>query len=339
MQVRGDVSRLHGYGYGAWPWAYPPVPVREKISEVNVMIRGTLYCRRYPIGTLNLIIRTDVKNLFDSIDMCPFEDEAASDTETVELFVLGRAGASAVPIDIPQDAIPLIIEQRCRLAQSGGIVFGFWHGRARSMTKTGGGFAVISIPDLRGMNTRYLARTVVRPILDRLIMDTGRVILHAAAAVKNNAGIILVGNAGSGKSTIVHGLMDRGWAFLGDDRVVLVMEDSGREAIHAFPEYIRHASTKSGPKQCIIPAKTTVHARPSALIFLTPSTGAPELTRISPADASARLVQAVPRLWNQQGYECVLDIIVATCATAKCWTMACGSKPESTVDVVTALAK
>lgn len=57
--------------------------------------------------------------------------------------------------------------------------------------------------------------------------------LHANGIVKNGAGILLVGDAGSGKTTISLSLIVQGWNYLSDD-VVLLARDSCGSAARAF---------------------------------------------------------------------------------------------------------
>lgn len=66
--------------------------------------------------------------------------------------------------------------------------------------------------------TPALKAYLVQQVLAR---DDYRLAVHAAALARNGRVLLLPGNAGSGKSTLTAALMARGFAFLGDDTVLL----------------------------------------------------------------------------------------------------------------------
>jgi hypothetical protein len=61
----------------------------------------------------------------------------------------------------------------------------------------------------------------------------GRVRLHAAAAVRGGAAVVMPGGMGSGKSTLVAALMRRGWSYLTDEAAAI--SSQGRVAPYAKP--------------------------------------------------------------------------------------------------------
>jgi hypothetical protein len=66
--------------------------------------------------------------------------------------------------------------------------------------------------------TPALKAYLVQQVLAR---EDYRLAVHAAALARNGRVLLLPGNAGSGKSTLTAALMARGFAFLGDDTVLL----------------------------------------------------------------------------------------------------------------------
>lgn len=60
-------------------------------------------------------------------------------------------------------------------------------------------------------------------------------LLHAASLVRDGRGVILAGSAGAGKSTLVAGLLARGWEYLCDEFALI---DPGTLHLHPFPKPI-----------------------------------------------------------------------------------------------------
>jgi len=72
------------------------------------------------------------------------------------------------------------------------------------------------------------------------IDDTAGVRLHAAAAVRDEQAIVLPGVMNAGKSTLVAGLVQRGWAYLTDE--VVALDADGRVRPYARPLSLGTAS-------------------------------------------------------------------------------------------------
>ena len=63
--------------------------------------------------------------------------------------------------------------------------------------------------------------------LGLLMQQRGMLVLHAATLVGNEGGVLILGNSGDGKSTLVMQLIQSGYKMLGDDKCV-VMFDKGQ---------------------------------------------------------------------------------------------------------------
>jgi len=59
--------------------------------------------------------------------------------------------------------------------------------------------------------------------------------LHAAALVREERALLLVGRSGTGKSTLAAGLLSRGWGYYGDE---IALVDPSTLHVHAYPKAI-----------------------------------------------------------------------------------------------------
>lgn len=62
---------------------------------------------------------------------------------------------------------------------------------------------------------------VLEPVIEYKLLQQDCVVLHAAALAKNNYSIILAGRGGVKKTTYVMRLLQEGWNYLADDKVIL----------------------------------------------------------------------------------------------------------------------
>jgi hypothetical protein len=153
---------------------------------------------------------------------------------------------------------------------------------------------------------RALARTaaIVR------LRARGRYFVHAAGAV-DPAGraILLAGDSGEGKSTLVYALARAGWPILGDDGVVI--EGRGTETVayawrspvlvsrdlaFAFPELAETdlpARAHDPRRRIAMSVPTARRARVVALFFVARGSSM-QLTRMTPVAALAALVRQSP---------------------------------------------
>jgi len=169
--------------------------------------------------------------------------------ETAALF----AGLSDVQIDTA--AVPVRLEG----ATAEGVLWQAAPGRfllrvpevARFLVQAGRNVTIDREPgavasDIRG----FLHMTP----LAALLYQRGRLALHAAAAANSEGAILLAGDSGTGKSTLLVALLKRGWTMLADEVAAVDLDRHGEIRVApVFPEIRlwRNAREKSG--------KTTAH--------------------------------------------------------------------------------
>ena len=74
-------------------------------------------------------------------------------------------------------------------------------------------------------------RAAVMQVFVILLRSRHRFVLHASGVEKDGAGVIFVGNSGSGKTTVTLSLLTAGWRFLGDDMVALARSGDRIDAL------------------------------------------------------------------------------------------------------------
>lgn len=89
-----------------------------------------------------------------------------------------------------------------------------------------------------------LLRTLEARVLEIFIAANPQFVwLHAAAVSNGDRGVLILGRFGSGKSTLSHQFMQRGWKYLSDDAVPVHL---GTGRAHPFP---RTPNLRTGPTQ------------------------------------------------------------------------------------------
>ena len=157
-----------------------------------------------------------------------------------------------------------------------------------------------------GQTRRALARTaaIVR------LRTRGRYFVHAAGAVDASGhAILLAGDSGEGKSTLVYALARAGWRILGDDGVVLEVRGArtvahawrapilvSRDLAFAFPELAASdLPTRSDDhrRRVAISVTTACRANVAALFFVARGSSM-NARRMTPVTALAALVRQSP---------------------------------------------
>ena len=189
-----------------------------------------------------------------------------------------------------------------------------WYGKAQAVISLETPRAIVTSPFTRRLNPEFLSKMVIRPVLDRLL-ERSFLLIHAAGVSHDGNALIITGRAGSGKSTLLSELLAVGLDFLADDRVVASRDNPCR--MLRYPEHIRHAGSRLGPKQRLIPvANGAEEGTASSIIFLEFTGDRLQVTPLSPAVTAARLVQHVTvrdkGLWNGN-----LDAIAGLCGQSE----------------------
>ena len=72
-------------------------------------------------------------------------------------------------------------------------------------------------------------------VLGAIFHQRHQFVLHACAVTKHGGAIVLTGNSGSGKSTTLATLLERGYELLSDDKTILRFGDDGPEVLSGYP--------------------------------------------------------------------------------------------------------
>jgi len=118
------------------------------------------------------------------------------------------------------------------------------------------------------------------------LLDTQHLVaLHAACVEMNGHGVLLVGDSGAGKSSLSYACTHRGWTYISDDSVSLILRRTGRTVV--------------GNPQ-------TIRFRPSAWSLFPELKGRPELRNGKPTvEIGTEHLRHI-----QTAYECSVDYIV-----------------------------
>lgn len=98
-------------------------------------------------------------------------------------------------------------------------------------------FATIYVEDVSRCAPWFIMRFVFYMVIGAMFGCDGFEIVHAAAIAQDDAGILIVGSPGSGKSTLVLSCLKAGMVHLADD-VLFLAKDDGLVHIYSFPEDI-----------------------------------------------------------------------------------------------------
>lgn len=217
--------------------------------------------------------------------------------EDAALYILGGHYAGMTEIHEPEGADILFALRHVEIRSFEHLRFADWYGRAWSVTDVGAAASVLMAPDVSCFNEEFIGRLIIRPLLDRMFQARGMLVLHGAGVSYEHSGCMILGASGSGKSTLCAGLLDRGFHYLADDRVL--MEGSGCPApvMHAYPENIRMPKSHRGPKHTIVPPESPERTVPvTTILFLdkTAATDAIDIVPVGKAEASARMTGFLP---------------------------------------------
>jgi len=257
-------------------------------------MNGTLHGRTYPIGGKpELEIIADDQFIHSLVDLRDVRERPCR--SAVRLFVLGGEWLPAMDMP-PEETYPVIMNTEDVIA------FGDtkrrwadWYGKARSVVFTEAGIGVIVVPGFSRYNPDFIVRLVIRPVLDSLLAARGYLPLHASAVMTPGGACIVAGHTGTGKTTLLGGLLKAGFPFIGDDRVLAKRHEDGRILVSSLPEYIRAGIDDTGPKRRLVP--TRIHTEPSRprLVFYPDSLEQSEGVReIGPAEAAGRILDLAP---------------------------------------------
>ena len=89
----------------------------------------------------------------------------------------------------------------------------------------------------RGGSDSEIAGLLTGPVLAALLQQRGVMTFHASAIETRAGAVLFAGHSGSGKSSLLAALIERGYVMLADDVTGVVLDAAGRrlEALAAFP--------------------------------------------------------------------------------------------------------
>lgn len=193
--------------------------------------------------------------------------------------------------------------------------------------------------------------------INRLMLDhgDGRLHLHAGAVANGTAAVLVSAPSGTGKTTLITTLAQRGWTYVTDEAVSLSMGDP---QVKAFPKPLsikpggqlllphleQHRITLGGTDSDLwqVPVSalgvaTAGQCSPTLIVVLTrePADVAPTYRTLDPSDAAVALVEQ--SLDFERYGPLALHAIAELCARCRCVLLNVGA-PEDTAELVEEIA-
>lgn len=273
-------------------------------------------------GEPELAVYGDITTVFKATELRTAYDQSTGlKSDAIRIYFFGEASCGNMPVEIPHTARLIYESEDVVLKAHGAVRYGDWYGKARSVADLQRKKAIIVVPGLNRLNIDFVSRFIFRPVLDRLLAASGYIPFHAAGVVSSDGGCLIIGTAGAGKSNLVKGLVESGFQFLADDRILIKYGGPGGLFIHAFPEFIRYAVSDHSLKRMISPPDTADTVVPVTRIFFldgNKSDKSINIGHISKAEAAAKLMQYIssnlePEL-RRQAFTITGDICSTSCA-------------------------
>ena len=89
-----------------------------------------------------------------------------------------------------------------------------------------------------------LLATLALPLL---LEDTGAVTLHGSACARDGRAVVVCGESGTGKSSLLVGLVDAGWQAVSEDMCAVDLR-GGQIRVWPGPPWVRRAKSECGPR-------------------------------------------------------------------------------------------
>lgn len=100
-----------------------------------------------------------------------------------------------------------------------------------------------------GASPRDVRTLLLGPVITAVLHQRGALVIHAGAVVGARGAVIIAGDSGHGKSTLLAALAERGYPVLADDTTAITLDDAQALRVHpAFPSMRlwRDALTRMG---------------------------------------------------------------------------------------------
>ena len=145
-----------------------------------------------------------------------------------------------VRIGTVPEALPAPVERRSAWTAAPGTLQRSVRGVARFLI-TGGRDVVV---EPRGGSDHELSLYLTGSMFAALLQQRGKATLHAGAVETRAGAVLFMGSSGSGKSSLIAALVERGYAMLADDGAAVAPGVGGRPtALSAFPRMKLWADT------------------------------------------------------------------------------------------------
>jgi len=273
-------------------------------------------------GEPELVVYGDIGSVFKATELRAVRETSVKPKSgAIRIYFFGGVSCENIPMEIPYTARTVHESNDILLKADGFVRYGNWYNKARSVVDLQQKQAIIVVPGLNKLNIDFVSRFIFRPILDSLLAANGYIPFHAAGVVSSDGGSLIMGPAGAGKSSLVKGLVESGFQFLADDRILIKHGGAGGLFIHAFPEFIRYAVSEQSLKRMISPPNTADTVVPVTRIFFLDghkSDTIIDIGHISKAEAAAKLMQYIssniePEL-HRRAFTIISDICSTSCA-------------------------
>ena len=114
-----------------------------------------------------------------------------------------------------------------------------WFGNTLNLAMridVGGGVITVAA---KSSNRQVLLEALASVALPMVAQERGSLVLHASAACSAGGAVMLCAAGGSGKSSLMVGLLARGWKAISEDQCVIDLDGEGRHRVWPGPNWVR----------------------------------------------------------------------------------------------------
>lgn len=95
----------------------------------------------------------------------------------------------------------------------------------------------IVVEPIENADINEISKYICGSCLGLLLFQRNTIVLHGGALCINNSGVVISGNVGAGKSTLVSNFINMGYPFLSDDVSAIITNENNKNYItHSFPQ-------------------------------------------------------------------------------------------------------
>jgi len=251
----------------------------------------SLFSKYFLIGDEIIIeILSDCYEIFDIIEMIPESGYILDERkDKIQIFIITKPSGKI-------DLLKLLKGEKefnhpnLSVYNECGTRHGDWYGKAISSANFEKGLGVIFFPGYEYYNSSFFYRMILRPFLDTMLISKKYIPFHGASFSKNDTGWLIVGQTGTGKSTIIKEFVENGYNFLGDDRIVI--NTSNPSLLLNFPDHICSFRGRELKKELHKVISFKKNASLKSIIILENLTDCESFnfSKLSKAESAARLI-------------------------------------------------